>query len=204
MSSNRAGAELTMKIKKNKPIVYDPADPKKKIRKESDVDTGVGHPQTTTVKIALRIRTNQGLKAFKIFHPPHSTELILNDPPAGELAAILLQLKEVFGTAADEQWIVKYADYETGFGKKFTSILELDPFLVHENGLQLVPVVFTHKDRSFAADNYVFAISILPGLNNAGLPLGTALAESTKKSAKKKTAKKKSAKKKTAKKKRYK
>jgi len=99
---------------------------------------------------------------------------------------------------------VKYANYETSFGNKFTSILELDPFGVHANGLQLVPVVFTHKDRSFAVDNYVFAISILPGQNNAGIALGTALAGNTKKAAAKKVAKKKPTKKKPAKKKRYK
>jgi hypothetical protein len=192
MSSNRPGAELTMKIKNNKPPVYDPVDPKKKIRKESDVDTGVGHPQTTFVKIALRIRLTQALQVFRIQFSPDPIDILpLSDPPAAELGPILAELTTVFGTAADEQWVVKYGDYKKRFGTKFSTTLELDPFGVHPNGLQLVPVVFTHKDRSFAADNYVFGISILPGKDNGGIPLGTALAGTKKKVVKKKPAKKK-------------
>lgn len=185
MSGKQKGAEPTLTFKNKKPPTYDPTDPKKKIRKESDVDTHVGKPQTTTVKLAFRIRMGQGVSEFKILRP-NSAEVPYHDPPAVELPGILAELKDVFGTAADEQWIVKYVDYDKSFGTKFSTKFELDPFGVHPNGLQALPVVFTHKDRSFADDNYVFGISILPGQNNSGIALGTALARPNKKAAKRK------------------
>jgi hypothetical protein len=200
MSGNQKGAEPTLTIKNKKPPTYDPMDPKKKIRKESDINANVGNPQTTTVKLAFRIKAAQGLSEFKILRP-NSTELHYSDPPGGDLPGILAELKDVFGTASDEQWIVKYLDYDKNFGTKFSTKFELNPFGVHPNGLQVVPVVFTHKDRSFADDNYVFGTSILPGQNNSGISLSTALATLKKKPAMKKAAKKTAAKK-TAKKKR--
>ncbi len=200
MSGNQKGAEPTLTIKNKKPPTYDPMDPKKKIRKESNVDANIGNPQTTTVKLAFRIKSSQGLKEFKILRP-NNAELPYHDPPGGELPPILAELKDVFGTDSDEQWIVKYLDYDKSFGTKFSTKFELDPFGVHPNGLQVVPVVFTHKDRSFADDNYVFGISILPGQNNSGISLGTALATPKEKPATKNTSRKTTAKKKVVKKK---
>jgi hypothetical protein len=43
---------------------------------------------------------------------------------------------------------------------------------VHDNGFQVVTVAFTHANRQFATDNYIFGLSILPGKNNAGIQLG--------------------------------
>jgi hypothetical protein len=171
MSGKRRGAEPTLRITKKK-IDYDAADPRKKIRKESKVDATVPKPEETVVKVALRIRQGQVVKEFKITGA--QGDIPLTDPPAAEAAAIALELKDVLGQAADEQWVVKYADYKKAQGMKLESTLELDPFGVHPNGLQIVPVVFTHKDRSFAADNYVVGISILPGKNNAGIAFGAA------------------------------
>ena len=57
------------------------------------------------------------------------------------------------------------------FGAKFKTMLRLSPFAVHDNGFQVVTVAFTHANHTFARDNYVFGISLLPGKNNAGMQL---------------------------------
>ena len=112
-----------------------------------------------------------------------------NDPIAQDLAATL-------GLAADEKWATFLADYDPAFGTKFNSTLRVSPFSVHDNGFQVVTVAFTHANRTFANDNYLFGLSILPGKNNAALQLPlSGSGQSAKKPAKKPAKKAKTSKK---------
>ena len=94
----------------------------------------------------------------------------LSAQPAND--SIAQDLEIALGRAADERWATYLASYQPSFGTKFTSKLRLSPFDVHDNGFQVVTVAFTHANRQFATDNYIFGLSILPGKNNAGIQLG--------------------------------
>jgi hypothetical protein len=184
MSGNIRGGQAKLSIKK-KNIHYPPHPPQpgqSKIEKESDVDAQTPPPDhALQLKLGLRIRQGQQIELFEVrpagggaVMPLHAQAA--NDPIAQDLEATL-------GRAADERWATYLADYQPGYGTKFTSKLRLSPFDVHDNGFQVVTVAFTHANRHFATDNYIFGLSILPGKNNAAvqLSLGGGAAPSAKK-----------------------
>ena len=51
------------------------------------------------------------------------------------------------------------------------SSLDFATVRLGQSGFQVVTVAFTHANRTFANDNYLFGLSILPGKNNAALQL---------------------------------
>jgi hypothetical protein len=187
MSGNTPGPQAELKIKKKNPAQYPPdlGHPgKKKIHKESDVQAIVATPQTTRVKLGLRIKASQTVAKFAIHSRTPHGDIPLSAPPYGEAAAIIQELTTVLGAAADEQWVVYYADYHTKYGKNFDTEIELAPFEIHPNGFQVVTVVFTHQTRHFDVDNYSFGVSVVPGENSAGLELPFSVSRtSTKKAA---------------------
>ena len=103
------------------------------------------------------------------FKPGPDGLLPLHVQPADD--PIAQDLTTTLGRAPDERWATFLADYDPLFGAKFKTTLRLSPFAVHDNGFQVVTVAFTHANHTFARDNYVFGISLLPGKNNAGVQL---------------------------------
>ena len=189
MTGNIRGGQAKLIIKK-KTINFPP----QKIEKESELDAQTPKPDhAIQLKLGLRIKQAQQIEALELrpaggglmaIHPQPA-----NDPIAQDLAATL-------GLAADEKWATFLADYDPAFGTKFNSTLRVSPFSVHDNGFQVVTVAFTHANRTFANDNYLFGLSILPGKNNAALQLPlSGSAQSAKKPAKKPAKKAKPAKK---------
>ena len=189
MTGNIRGGQAKLIIKK-KTINFPP----QKIEKESELDAQTPKPDhAIQLKLGLRIKQAQQIEALELrpaggglmaVHPQPA-----NDPIAQDLAATL-------GLAADEKWATFLADYDPAFGTKFNSTLRVSPFSVHDNGFQVVTVAFTHANRTFANDNYLFGLSILPGKNNAALQLPlSGSAQSAKKPAKKPAKKAKPAKK---------
>lgn len=174
MTGNIRGGQAKLVIKK-KNVHFPPHPPQpghQKIEKESEVDAQTPAPShAMQLKLGLRIKQAQEVELFEL-RPAGGGLMAVhrqaaNDPIAQELEVTL-------GRAADEQWATFLADYQPSFGTKFTSKLRLSPFDVHDNGFQVVTVAFTHANRQFATDNYLFGLSILPGKNNAAiqLPLG--------------------------------
>jgi len=189
MTGNIRGGQAKLIIKK-KTINFPP----QKIEKESELDAQTPKPDhAIQLKLGLRIKQAQQIEALELrpaggglmaVHPQPA-----NDPIAQDLAATL-------GLAADEKWATFLADYDPAFGTKFDSTLRVSPFSVHDNGFQVVTVAFTHANRTFANDNYLFGLSILPGKNNAALQLPlSGSAQSAKKPAKKPVKKAKTSKK---------
>ncbi|HKC06646.1 MAG TPA: hypothetical protein VKJ67_07275 [Methylomirabilota bacterium] len=183
MTGNIRGGQAKLIIKK-KTVNFPP----QKIEKESEVDAQTPKPDhAIQLKLGLRIKQAQQIEALELrpaggglmaVHPQPP-----NDPIAQDLAATL-------GLAADEKWATFLADYDPAFGTKFNSTLRVSPFSVHDNGFQVVTVAFTHANRTFANDNYLFGLSILPGKNNAALQLMLGGSEQSAKKPAKKAAKK--------------
>jgi hypothetical protein len=183
MTGNIRGGQAKLIIKK-KTINFPP----QKIEKESELDAQTPKPDhAIQLKLGLRIKQAQQIEALELrpaggglmaVHPQPA-----NDPIAQDLAATL-------GLAADEKWATFLADYDPAFGTKFNSTLRVSPFSVHDNGFQVVTVAFTHANRTFANDNYLFGLSILPGKNNAALQLMLGGSEQSAKKPAKKPAKK--------------
>jgi len=191
MSGNRPGGQHKLVIKK-KTLQY-PADPSNpgnvKIEKESDVDAQTPLPaQALQLKLGLRIKQTQTVELFEVrFKPGPNGLLPLHVQPADD--PIAQDLTATLGKASDERWATFLANYDPQFGAKFKTKLRLSPFATHPNGFQVVTVAFTHANHTFATDNYVFGISLLPGKNNAGIQLnlgGGGGAAPAKKAAKKK------------------
>ena len=69
----------------------------------------------------------------------------------------------------------------------------MSPFtsaFVHQNGFEIVTVVFCHASATFTTGIYSYAISVLPGQHSIGFPLSAMTSpaqQTTKKPAKKKT-----------------
>jgi hypothetical protein len=125
---------------------------------------------------------------FEVRQTSSGTVMPLHPQPPGD--PIAQDLETALGRAADERWATYLADYQPSYGTKFTSKLRLSPFDVHDNGFQVVTVAFTHANRQFATDNYIFGLSILPGKNNAGIQLGLGGGGATPSSKKPKAARK--------------
>jgi len=183
MTGNIRGGQAKLIIKK-KTVNFPP----QKIEKESELDAQTPKPDhAMQLKLGLRIKQVQQVEALEL--RPTSGGLMAvhpqpaNDPIAQDLAATL-------GLAADEKWATFLADYDPAFGTKFNSTLRVSPFSVHDNGFQVVTVAFTHANRTFANDNYLFGLSILPGKNNAALQLLLSGSEQSAKKPAKKPAKK--------------
>jgi hypothetical protein len=173
MSGNRRGGQHKLVItKKSLQYPVDPGDPGNvKIEKESDVAAETPLPsQALQLKLGLRVKLAQTVELFEVRFKPGPDGLLplhaqpVDDPIAQDLTATL-------GRAPDERWATFLADYDPAFGAKFKTTLRLSPFAVHDNGFQVITVAFTHANRTFARDNYVFGISLLPGKNNAGVQL---------------------------------
>jgi len=173
MSGNRKGGQHKLVItKKSLQYPVDPGNPGNvKIEKESDVAAETPLPQQALqLKLGLRIRQAQTVELFEVrFKPGPDGLLPLHVQPADD--PIAQDLTATLGRAPDERWATFLADYDPLFGAKFKTTLRLSPFAVHDNGFQVVTVAFTHANHSFARDNYVFGISLLPGKNNAGVQL---------------------------------
>src|SRR6185436_14113309 len=177
MTGNIRGGQAKLIIKK-KTVNFPP----QKIEKESELDAQTPKPDhAIQLKLGLRIKQAQQIEALELrpaggglmaVHPQAP-----NDPIAQDLAA-------------DEKWATFLADYDPAFGTKFNSTLRVSPFSVHDNGFQVVTVAFTHANRTFANDNYLFGLSILPGKNNAALQLMLGGSEQSAKKPAKKPAKK--------------
>lgn len=173
MSGNRRGGQHKLVItKKSLQYPVDPGNPGNvKIEKESDVAAETPLPsQALQLKLGLRVKLAQTVELFEVRFKPGPDGLLplhaqpIDDPIAQDLTATL-------GRAPDERWATFLADYDPAFGAKFKTTLRLSPFAVHDNGFQVITVAFTHANRTFARDNYVFGISLLPGKNNAGVQL---------------------------------
>jgi hypothetical protein len=173
MSGNRKGGQHKLVItKKSLQYPVDPGNPGNiKIEKESDVAAETTLPQEALqLKLGLRVKLAQTVELFEVRFKPGADGLLplhvqpADDPIAQDLTATL-------GRAPDERWATFLADYDPLFGAKFKTTLRLSPFAVHDNGFQVVTVAFTHANHTFARDNYVFGISLLPGKNNAGVQL---------------------------------
>jgi hypothetical protein len=182
MTGNIRGGQAKLIIKK-KTVNFPPL----KIEKESELDAQTPTPDhAMQLKLGLRIKQAQHVEALEL--RPAAGGLMAvhaqpaNDPIAQDLAATL-------GLAADEKWATFLADYDPAFGTKFNSTLRLSPFNIHDNGFQVVTVAFTHANRTFANDNYLFGLSILPGKNNAALQLPLSGSERAAKKPAKKPAK---------------
>ena len=171
MSGNIRGGQAKLNIKK-KSVHFPPHPPQpghSKIEKESDVEAQTPPPDhALQLKLGLRINHGQEIELFEL-RPAVGGVMRLHAQPPND--AIAQDLEATLGRAADEKWATYLADYQPSFGTKFTSKLRLSPFDVHANGFQVVTVAFTHANRHFATDNYVFGLSILPGKNNAGVQL---------------------------------
>jgi hypothetical protein len=182
MSGNTRGGQAKLVIKK-KTVHWPPGQPgHHKIEKESEVDAQTPPPDhALQLKLGLRIKAAQEVELFEVRQASSGTAMPLNaQPPNGPIAQ---DLEVALGRAADERWATYLADYQPSFGTKFTSKLRLSPFDVHDNGFQVVTVAFTHANRQFATDNYIFGLSILPGKNNAGIQLALNATPSSKKTA---------------------
>ena len=173
MSGNRPGGQHKLVItKKNLQYPADPGNPANvKIEKESDVDARTPLPaQALPLKLGLRIKQNQTIELFEVrFGPGPNGLLPLHVQPADD--PIAQDLTATLGKGPDERWATFLADYDPRFGATFRTKLRLSPFAAHPNGFQVVTVAFTHANHTFATDNYVFGISLLPGKNNAGTQL---------------------------------
>ncbi|HSE06524.1 MAG TPA: hypothetical protein VLK35_20420 [Methylomirabilota bacterium] len=166
MSGNIRGGQAKLVIKK-KNVNFPPA----KIEKESEVEAQTPPPNhALQLKLGLRIKAAQEIEVFEVRQTSSGAVMALHPQPPGD--PIAQDLETALGRAADERWATYLADYQPSFGTKFTSKLRLSPFDVHDNGFQVVTVAFTHANRQFTADNYIFGLSILPGKNNAGIQLG--------------------------------
>jgi hypothetical protein len=182
MTGNIRGGQAKLIIKK-KTVNFPPL----KIEKESELDAQTPTPDhAMQLKLGLRIKQAQQIEALEL-RPAGGGLMAVhaqpaNDPIAQDLAATL-------GLAADEKWATFLADYDPAFGTKFNSTLRLSPFNIHDNGFQVVTVAFTHANRTFANDNYLFGLSILPGKNNAALQLPLSGSERAAKKPAKKPAK---------------
>jgi hypothetical protein len=182
MTGNIRGGQAKLIIKK-KTVNFPP----QKIEKESELDAQTPTPDhAMQLKLGLRIKQAQQIEALEL-RPAGGGLMAVhaqpaNDPIAQDLAATL-------GLAADEKWATFLADYDPAFGTKFNSTLRLSPFNIHDNGFQVVTVAFTHANRTFANDNYLFGLSILPGKNNAALQLPLSGSERAAKKPAKKPAK---------------
>jgi hypothetical protein len=182
MTGNIRGGQAKLIIKK-KTVNF----PLQKIEKESELDAQTPTPDhAMQLKLGLRIKQAQQIEALEL-RPAGGGLMAVhaqpaNDPIAQDLAATL-------GLAADEKWATFLADYDPAFGTKFNSTLRLSPFNIHDNGFQVVTVAFTHANRTFANDNYLFGLSILPGKNNAALQLPLSGSERAAKKPAKKPAK---------------
>ena len=186
MTGNIRGGQAKLIIKK-KTVNFPP----QKIEKESELDAQTPKPDhAIQLKLGLRIKQAQQVEALEL-RPVGGGLMAVHAQPAND--PIAQDLAVTLGLAADEKWATFLADYDPAFGTKFNSTLRLSPFNVHDNGFQVVTVAFTHANRTFANDNYLFGLSILPGKNNAALQLPLGGSErSAKKPAKKpaKTSKK--------------
>jgi len=191
MSGNKKGGQHKLVItKKSLQYPVDPGNPGSvKIQKESDVDAQTPLPQLAIqLKLGLRIKQTQTVELFEVRFKPGSTGLLpLHVQPPDD--PIAQDLTTTLGRAPDERWATFLADYDPAFGAKFQTTLRLSPFAVHDNGFQVVTVAFTHANHSFARDNYVFGISLLPGKNNAGVQLNLGPGGSGSATAAKKTSK---------------
>jgi hypothetical protein len=183
MTGNIRGGQAKLIIKK-KTVNFPPL----KIEKESELDAQTPTPDhAMQLKLGLRIKQAQHVEALEL-RPAGGGLMAVhaqpaNDPIAQDLAATL-------GLAADEKWATFLADYDPAFGTKFNSTLRVSPFNIHDNGFQVVTVAFTHANRTFANDNYLFGLSILPGKNNAALQLPLSGSERSARKPAKKPAKK--------------
>jgi hypothetical protein len=171
MSGSTRGGQAKLVIKK-KNVHFPPGQPgHSKIEKESEVDAQTPPPgHALKLKLGLRIKAAQNVELFEVRQASSGTLMGLDAQPADD--PIAQDLEVALGRSADERWVTYLADYKPAYGTKFTSKLRLSPFDVHDNGFQVVTVAFTHADRQFATDNYIFGLSILPGKNNAGIQLG--------------------------------
>ena len=172
MSGGTRGGQAKLIIKKK--TVHWPPSPGQsghhKIEKESEVDAQTPPPDhALQLKLGLRIKAAQEVELFEVRQASTGTQMPLSAQPAND--SIAQDLEIALGRAADERWATYLANYQPSFGTKFTSKLRLSPFDVHDNGFQVVTVAFTHANRQFATDNYIFGLSILPGKNNAAIEL---------------------------------
>jgi len=167
MTGNIRGGQAKLVIKK-KTVNFPP----QKIEKESELDAQTPTPShAMQLKLGLRIKQAQQVELLELRPAAGGVMAVHPQPPNDPIAQ---DLDVTLGRAADEKWATFLADYEPSFGTKFTSTLRLSPFAVHDNGFQVVTVAFTHENRTFADDNYLFGLSILPGRHNSAiqLPLG--------------------------------
>jgi len=172
MSGGTRGGQAKLVIKK-KNVHYPPSPGPAghhKIEKESAVDAQTPPPDhALQLKLGLRIKAAQAVELFEVRQASTGTLMPLNAQPPND--PIAQDLEIALGRAADERWATYLANYQPSFGTKFASKLRLNPFDVHDNGFQVVTVAFTHANRQFATDNYIFGLSILPGKNNAAIEL---------------------------------
>jgi hypothetical protein len=172
MSGGTRGGQAKLVIKK-KNVHYPPSPGPAghhKIEKESAVDAQTPPPDhALQLKLGLRIKAAQAVELFEVRQASTGTLMPLNAQPPND--PIAQDLEIALGRAADERWATYLANYQPSFGTKFASKLRLNPFDVHDNGFQVVTVAFTHANRQFATDNYIFGLSILPGKNNSAIEL---------------------------------
>lgn len=183
----------------------DVATGRRKMEKESSVEIDVRAPQTSRIKIGIRVKSYQQIETLQI--KGRGTVLKLwkeTDPfPSGEgplssgQPSITTQLEAVFptvnpdGTATGDQWVGFIAKYDpTVHGtKSFDTDLVVNPVdRIPANGFQPVTIAFTPEGNLFQTDHYLVATSVLPGENSTfshtAITLGGSKAKTVKKPAK--------------------
>ncbi len=114
------------------------------------------------IKLGLRLHQDDGVGRFTI-RDRRGRELRL-DPAPQHVA----ELDAGLGRAAGERWLAYETDWTPQTGVEFATELVLDHHAIPDNGFRVVAVAFTHTDKRFDQDDYIYGVSVIPGRNSRG------------------------------------
>lgn len=189
MSSGTPGGTPNLVLQQKSP----PTFPSNAIKSVRNADFAGSMPSAPIViKLGIRVKLGQTPNLVLTTRatisnpgiPIPLTPLPASDPVVADLTTAL-------GCCSHEQWFAFTLNWNPALKLKFDSTLTLSPFtsaFVHQNGFEIVTVVFCHDNQTFSSGVYSYAVSVLPGQHTIGFPLSAMTSpaqQTTKKPAKK-------------------
>lgn len=143
----------------------DANDPRPKVQKRSTVTVGGTNLTGGTMNIGLRLNAGDTVRHFEIrYGPPPPRPLTLRPAPQ----RVVDDLETGLGKAPDEQWVAYQMDLAGIPPTDFETTLVLKPHTIPDNGFRVVTVAINHDGKSFAREDYLYGVSVIPGKNSQG------------------------------------
>lgn len=114
------------------------------------------------VKLGLRVHEDDEVGSF-VIRDRRGQQLRL-DPAPQHVA----ELEAGLGRAAGEKWLAYETNWTRQNGVVFDTGLTLERHAIPDNGFRVVTVAFTHTDKRFDQDDYIYGVSVVPGRHSRG------------------------------------